>query len=315
MESDPEQDDVFFAEVFVRNGDRRDSVGGESSVGEDSDVERIMSATSAARHHNVDEMSGMPNSGHHFDDHHGGSIFDDDEDDHAAVNRTREPMEVAGGRVGRSDSFSLGAITAEQLQNGAADGGPSSRHFKSPNFAKKRSTAAARAPKDVWWYLSFMLTVPFFLFFVPSYSSPSFHDNNLLGGGPLPAILSVAPTATLFLTAFVIAPLLSKIVYATTDETSLLPSHLIIELAQPSLISKLVLFGLVIVSLVLTPYWGVFAVTPLGALGFFFSFCFVSFRFVSLSFAFTIECSHRPHHHHHHHPLSLSLFLLQFSGG
>ena len=178
---------------------------------------------------------------------------DDDEDNN---NNYNDFMDRTPVRLTSSDSSKLKSTSS--LANK-----PSPLSIQSPQFSKKRRTAAARAPKDPWWSLSFILMVPFFLFFVPSYSSPNFHDNNLLGGAPLPHILSVAPTFTLFLTTLGIGPMLSRVLYGLSDsESDLNPSTLVTGLASPSLISKFVLFGLVIVSLLLTPVWGVFVVSP-----------------------------------------------------
>jgi hypothetical protein len=57
--------------------------------------------------------------------------------------------------------------------------------------------------------------------------------------------------------------MLSRVLYDASDsESDLNPSTLVTSLASPSFISKFVLFGLVIVSLLLTPAWGVFVVSP-----------------------------------------------------
>ncbi|GMH95076.1 hypothetical protein TL16_g13073 [Triparma laevis f. inornata] len=147
-------------------------------------------------------------------------------------------------------------------------------------LSKRRSMI--RSPKDVWWSVSFVIFTPFLLFFIPSYASPNFSSNNLLGGPPLPPLLDAAPTLTLFITSLVICPLISTSIYAddpsssegsygqiegsprsiSVDITSS-PSGLVTSLGYPSLISKIVPFSIVILSLLLTPKWGVFIVSPI----------------------------------------------------
>eukprot|EP00520_Triparma_pacifica_P000232 CAMPEP_0118656026 /NCGR_PEP_ID=MMETSP0785-20121206/13263_1 /TAXON_ID=91992 /ORGANISM="Bolidomonas pacifica, Strain CCMP 1866" /LENGTH=706 /DNA_ID=CAMNT_0006548845 /DNA_START=78 /DNA_END=2195 /DNA_ORIENTATION=+ len=257
MDSQSERDDLscstsdgsmFFADAVLRDGGERASL--DSKNNDNSDINRIMASV------RNDVMSDALDN---YDSYEqvGGSIFDDDDDEEDGTNNdfmSRTPVRLSN--TGDSTKFSsTSELPCKPLPLNIQ---------ASPNFSKKRRTAAAKSPKDPWWSFSFILMVPFFLFFVPSYSSPNFHDNNLLGGEALPHVLSIAPTFTLVLTTFVIGPMLGKVLYSANDtEADLNPSQLVTGLANPSLISKLVLFGLVIVSLILTPKWGVFVVTPI----------------------------------------------------
>ncbi|GMI06655.1 hypothetical protein TrVE_jg922 [Triparma verrucosa] len=232
--------------------------------------------------------SPFPNDGEGFDPD---SIFvessdEDDSEDNDDSFMKRELKCITGSSLSTphhsSNSFDDGSRSnSSSRRPSLSASSPMGMTTPSKIMLSKRRSMI-KSPKDVWWSVSFIIFTPFLLFFIPSYASPNFSDNNLLGGPPLPPLLDAAPTLTLFITALVICPLIASSIYSdnsvagdssygeaegsprsfSVDITSS-PSSLVTSLGYPSLISKVVPFSMVILSLLLTPKWGVFVVAPI----------------------------------------------------